>query len=176
MNWYYALGTEREGPVTEEEFRRLAQQNVIQPATLVWSEGMAEWKPYSALDDAGAPPLIGGTICAGCGKVFPAGNVITLGGQLYCASCKPAALQRLREGLGVNTEAEATRNKHRKHEASVKSVGWLYLVGGALLMVASVSQIFFAIHFGVAPTIGRSISMFVLGVTQLWVGSGVRRV
>lgn len=36
--------------------------------------------------------------CSGCGKAFPEDELIELEGQLICAACKPALLQKLREG------------------------------------------------------------------------------
>ena len=35
MDWYYAVGADRKGPVTEEELQGLVQQGVITPQTLV---------------------------------------------------------------------------------------------------------------------------------------------
>lgn len=72
MNWYYANGGQQTGPVTEEEFQRLAADGTIKPDTLVWREGMPNWQAYSTLaSSAGssapsasaspaAPPLSGG--------------------------------------------------------------------------------------------------------------------
>jgi len=46
--WYFALDDERVGPRTLEEMRELAAAGVIGPATLVWTQGMAEWTTASA--------------------------------------------------------------------------------------------------------------------------------
>src|SRR6185436_16337076 len=100
MNWYYAVGADHKGPVSDEEFQRLVQQSIITAQTLVWHEGMPNWQPHGG----GTPPLMpgdlptGGAVCAGCGRIFPGSDVISLVGGLYCATCKPLALQRLREG------------------------------------------------------------------------------
>src|SRR5262245_47152083 len=138
MEWYYAVGGQQKGPVNEEELQRMAQQGVVTPQTLVWREGMADWQPYGG----GTPPPMpgnataGGVVCAGCRGVFPGTEVVTVGGGLYCAACKPLALQRIREGEFGTTAAEATRKEFLKHEASVKSIGFLYYLGGvAVLMI-----------------------------------------
>lgn len=47
MKWYYAVGTEQQGPVDKEELIRLADKGTIQPSTKVWSEGMNDWEPFS---------------------------------------------------------------------------------------------------------------------------------
>jgi len=52
MQWYYANEGQRQGPVSAEEFARLAEAGVIRPETLVWRAGMAAWKPYAEI----APP------------------------------------------------------------------------------------------------------------------------
>ncbi|WPD22692.1 MAG: hypothetical protein SD837_21215 [Candidatus Electrothrix scaldis] len=36
--------------------------------------------------------------CTGCGNTFPEDELIELGGRLICATCKPVALQKLKEG------------------------------------------------------------------------------
>ena len=54
MVWYYVKDGARQGPVEEAEFNRLVGQAVVRPDTLVWSEGMAEWKPYSTVAPGGS--------------------------------------------------------------------------------------------------------------------------
>ena len=55
MVWYYVKDGARQGPVEEAEFDRLLEQAVISPDTLVWREGMSEWRPYSAVAPAPVP-------------------------------------------------------------------------------------------------------------------------
>lgn len=43
--WYYAVGGDRKGPVEESALRALTDAGVVQPDTLVWREGMADWEP-----------------------------------------------------------------------------------------------------------------------------------
>lgn len=54
MVWYYVKDGARQGPVDESEFNRLVGQAVVKPDTLVWCEGMAEWRPYSAVAPGGS--------------------------------------------------------------------------------------------------------------------------
>src|SRR5262245_55561853 len=134
MDWYYAIGAERKGPLNEQEFQQLIQQGVITAETLVWREGFSDWQPLGAR----ATPSTGGhaprvnVTCAGCGGSFLPSEVISLGKGLYCATCKPLALQRLKEGVDPNTTgaAEEIRKKHLSHEAAVQSIGSLYYLGG----------------------------------------------
>jgi len=57
MNWYYAENNQRNGPVSEDEFAQLVRDGKIAPATLVWSEGMAGWKPFREVAPTLPPPL-----------------------------------------------------------------------------------------------------------------------
>lgn len=48
--WYYVKnGTDRMGPVPESELLGLAASGEVLPGDLVWSEGMADWQPVSAV-------------------------------------------------------------------------------------------------------------------------------
>jgi len=49
MNWYYANGGNRSGPIAESELIRLVSSGVVQDETLVWKEGMAGWEPFAKL-------------------------------------------------------------------------------------------------------------------------------
>lgn len=50
--WYYAANGEQAGPVEETELKQLSEKGTITPETLVWKEGMADWKPYSEVFSA----------------------------------------------------------------------------------------------------------------------------
>lgn len=43
MQWYYNEGSERRGPVSQEELQSLIAQGLVGPDNLVWREGMANW-------------------------------------------------------------------------------------------------------------------------------------
>jgi len=55
--WYYTQGAaqEKKGPVPEDEIRLLVASGQIQPSDLLWSEGMANWLPLSALPQLKGP-------------------------------------------------------------------------------------------------------------------------
>ena len=46
-SWYYNDAGQQRGPVDAEEIRSLLETRGINDETLVWSEGMPEWKPVS---------------------------------------------------------------------------------------------------------------------------------
>jgi uncharacterized RDD family membrane protein YckC len=90
MNWYYANGGEKQGPVDHAAFQRLASEGIIQQSTLVWHEGLAEWQRY-----ADAEPAM---YCTECGKPFSTGFMLQYGASWICANCKPRFAQKIREG------------------------------------------------------------------------------
>jgi uncharacterized Tic20 family protein len=120
----------------------------------------------------------GGVLCAGCGRTFPNSEVISLTGGLYCAACKPLALQRLKEGGAASTAVEEMRKEYLKHEASIKSVGILYYLGGGAVVLLGLVGLFAAVKDSQAPiviAVFPALLLFLLGAGQLWVGTGLRR-
>jgi uncharacterized RDD family membrane protein YckC len=118
MNWHYVEHGQQVGPVTEEVLTQLFQAGRITADTLVWHEGLPDWQTYhQAMANrppvAGVPPIQPAAapiplnenevVCAECGKIFPAGETIKVGQTSVCASCKPVFLQKLSEGVKINT-------------------------------------------------------------------------
>jgi hypothetical protein len=102
MEWYYAQGTNKVGPLSATQVEEFIRAGTVTPNTLVWRTGMAQWEPCrvawpAAAGSGGAPG--GGVRCAECGKLFPASEVISLSGFSVCAACKPLFLQKLQEGM-----------------------------------------------------------------------------
>lgn len=58
MDWYYAIGQTRFGPVPEEELRSLVASGRLGPGVLVWSAGFEDWKALGAVPELAAllPP------------------------------------------------------------------------------------------------------------------------
>ncbi|MBE7464257.1 MAG: DUF4339 domain-containing protein [Planctomycetes bacterium] len=59
VQWFYSIGNEQSGPVTEIELKRLLQTGKVNRNSLVWKEGMAAWTPAGQVPGlvAGPPPL-----------------------------------------------------------------------------------------------------------------------
>lgn len=102
--WYYAVGNERLGPVSDAELEELIRKGTLQQETLVWRMGMSNWQPLSVArlaNISGGAGGLKGTLCTECGKYFPPTELITISGAQVCAQCKPVLLQRLAEGAAV---------------------------------------------------------------------------
>lgn len=119
MNWYYVQHGKQAGPVDDFQLEQLDAEGRIQDETLVWHEGMPNWKPYRDVRvsappfmAAAEPPLISQlvpavgineAICAECRNAFPKENMIRHADAWVCANCKPLFMQKLAEGARLNT-------------------------------------------------------------------------
>ncbi len=62
MQWYYAIDEQRLGPVPHAELERLVQAGTIKGDTLLWRQGMDQWKTFAEVKErdpamfAEAPP------------------------------------------------------------------------------------------------------------------------
>lgn len=81
--------------------------------------------------------------CPTCHAETTADYLIPAGESQICPVCRDDYLQRLKEGVSVNSgeEYEAVRQTHIKHEASLKSVGTLFYLGGALTLLGGVMML-----------------------------------
>jgi len=100
MPWYYMRGAERVGPIEEAEFEARVGSGEVTPQTYVWHDGMTQWLTYGAVEygSDGPTPPGDGSLCAECGRVFPADEMVPYRDLFVCAECKPIFFQRLKEG------------------------------------------------------------------------------
>ena len=107
MNWYYAKAGQPVGPIDDAQFQAAIQSGDIQPDTLVWREGLANWQRYAELQNPSAPaapPVVqtlaaGEVLCVECRRPVPQENAIQIGANWVCAACKPLYIQKLKEGV-----------------------------------------------------------------------------
>ena len=113
MNWFYAKDGQQAGPVDDAELDRLVTTGDIANSTLVWHSGLTNWQPYEnvragaggvatlAAVGTRAALVPGQAQCSQCGRVLPADEVVRIDNLDVCAECKPALIQRLREGAPI---------------------------------------------------------------------------
>ena len=113
MSWYYAQNGKQLGPVSESEFQAAVGSGAITAETLVWREGLPEWKKYRDIGAgalAVAGPAVTGTFgsaaCVECGQHFPQDEMVKFGEDWVCAGCKPQYVQKIKEGVAVGQAFE----------------------------------------------------------------------
>lgn len=93
MEWYYANGGNRVGPVQAPAFETLVNDGIIKPDTLVWAAGMPEWQPWSAVGPDTAA-------CVASRGRFLKREMVPYEGGFVANEHKAAYFQRLSEGVG----------------------------------------------------------------------------
>jgi uncharacterized RDD family membrane protein YckC len=107
VNWYYVEKGRRAGPVPQESLVNLVKEGVVRLDTLVWREGMEQWKPLGEV--SGTDPAIHEMIQAALAGALGAGgegaghptdpnwrgqassetvHVLAGPGESYCAECR----------------------------------------------------------------------------------------
>ena len=84
----------------------------------------------------------------------------------------PPAARVADVSASANPEAEAIRQAHISHEASIKSIGILYYLGGVALIIFGIVSLAAVREGAVAPLM--ALFFLVLGAGELFAGWGVR--
>jgi hypothetical protein len=101
--WFYAKESERLGPVARDTIKQLFEAGQITADTLVWQEGMEDWKPlrqtelvgYMAPDVAAAA---GWKTCAYSGDKVPEDQMVEIAGFQIAERWKDEAVQYVQQG------------------------------------------------------------------------------
>jgi uncharacterized RDD family membrane protein YckC len=99
MSWYYASNQQQMGPLSEEALNQKISTGEILPSTLVWCEGMSDWKTLSKVRGGSAFVTSPGMVRCLCGNTFPQAETVKIGQCWVCSSCKDTAIQQLKEGV-----------------------------------------------------------------------------
>jgi len=109
MNWYYAEGKRKMGPISQEELKSLFKNKKINMQTLVWRQGMKDWEELGKIvkhKENSAEQLqntatADQAVCSECGRTFPKEEMISFENAKVCAGCKPMFVQKIKEGVSV---------------------------------------------------------------------------
>ena len=129
MSWYYVKDGQAAGPVPDEALAAQFRGGFIVPTTLIWRSGMKEWQPLSVAAPqlvstphlspsfpaphsfgsrpvatppeliSGPPPVLPNFFCTLCGQIIPADQLVHISERAVCATCKPAYVQQVSEGV-----------------------------------------------------------------------------
>jgi len=92
MEWFYANGGNRMGPVSAAAFEGLVRDNIVSADTLVWAKGLTDWQRWSEVE-----PTTG--VCTVSGGRFFSRDLVSHDGKLVSAEQKDEYFQRVREGV-----------------------------------------------------------------------------
>ncbi len=107
MEWFYEKNGAQQGPVAEDELKRLVGAGDVNPRNLVWREGMADWSPYATV--FADPVAAGATDCPTCGASVDSEQLIPAGDRQVCPNCRDSYAQGLKEGVTHNARFSSGR-------------------------------------------------------------------
>ena len=145
--WFYVREGSQVGPISQGQFEELVQSGGISAATMVWTSGLPNWTPYSALPaDVSAMDATRLVNCNCCGRLLSSEDVIELGATRVCADCKPIYIQRLKEGLSPYSGLPAGRERYGGFWIRVGAK----LIDGVLLWIVNtlISVVLILVLFG----------------------------
>ena len=107
---YYSDGKRKIGPISKAELQDLIRSRKVHPGTLVWQPGMDGWqelrrfarpKSRAAARPGAATQAHPMKACTECGRTFEVGDMMPFRDKWICAGCKPAFVQKMKEGVSV---------------------------------------------------------------------------
>jgi len=149
--WFYARNGVKEGPVAESVLRSLLAEGTVLPSSLVWTQGMATWKPLAetSLAAGGAatpPPLAPHPAPAPVPGVQPPGestatvalvcSCLGLAG-IFCCGTSPLAIVGVIIGH-INLASSFATQRARERSRAALVVGYSALALYAVLIVLAV--------------------------------------
>lgn len=110
MSLYYSDGKQKIGPISKAELQNLIRTKKVNASTLIWQPGMDSWqelrqftRPKTQPPHAEVPakPAQPQKACVECGQQFALNEMIPFKDHWVCAGCKPAFVQKMKEGVAV---------------------------------------------------------------------------
>lgn len=111
MNIYYEVGDQQIGPIGKAELERLVKEKKITAKTRVWQDGMESWQELgvfvrtrtgkAAQKKSSPKESRPASLCSECGVAFAEEEMIRFQDSWVCAGCKPAFIQKVKEGVAV---------------------------------------------------------------------------
>lgn len=157
MTYHLAINGTAQEPVSEETLRSRIADGSVGADALCWRDGWAEWREVS--------------------KVFA--DILPNPSALRPPPFSPAGFNSPQH---ATLAQESTRKTYLKHEASIQSIGTLYLLGAFFLILAGLGALAGSIIPDASrqePDIAASLVLFgfllVVGLFQLRVGLWLRK-
>jgi uncharacterized RDD family membrane protein YckC len=110
MNLFYADGDQQVGPIGKAELQSLIRAKKVNAKTLIWQDGMENWQELgvfvrnrknTSTHEKQAANFTRNSVCSECGRAFAEEEMIRFNDAWICAGCKPAFIQKVKEGVSV---------------------------------------------------------------------------
>ncbi len=107
MNLYYADGDQQVGPIGKAELQSLVKAKKVNAKTLVWQDGMEDWQELGifvrsrrsqSTPEGQAVIPTQRSVCSECGRAYAEEEMIRFNDAWICVGCKPAFIQKVKEG------------------------------------------------------------------------------
>ena len=182
ISWFYEDAGKPTGPISDAEIQSLVISGKVRSGTRVWREGMVNWMPYAQAKErtrsedaavAESAPAVGANeaVCAECNQVFIRDRVTQYGSVSVCASCRPAFLQKAKEGsLSAGTIASLQYGGFWIRFGAILIDGLILSFVNAMMYVAAGLNFFAA--FGPNPNAEFTELHFVLFLAQTAISLG----
>jgi hypothetical protein len=94
MNWYFEHDGVSQGPLLEHDLAGRVQRGEIAGTTLIWHEGMNEWRPVAEVSpDWGKPKPVAPAVKPAAAKVSPTTKPLAPSKQTTAYAGKPSPKQ-----------------------------------------------------------------------------------
>ena len=110
MNLYYEVNDQQVGPIGKTELQALVKAKKLNTKTMVRQEGMENWEELGVfvrnrqgkgVQKSTPEDFVPRSVCSECGQALAEENMIRFQESWVCAGCKPAFIQKVKEGVSV---------------------------------------------------------------------------
>lgn len=172
MSWHYSNNDEKAGPVELSELSNLISAGVITDTTLLWQEGMPDWKPYRDVKQSnGLLQDPNYAFCAESGKLLPKDEMARFGDNYVSAEYKDAYLQKIQEGVsevGTHNYASIGMRFVAKFVdgilLGVVNMVIMFIFGMAMGLLGGIDETSASNSFAILSIIVSYLAMFGIGV------------
>lgn len=169
-DWFYAQDDQKTGPLPAQEIRILLEQGIISADTLVWTNGMADWLPASAVPTF-SDSIVETATCAVTGKIMRVDEMLNYGDKLIDPAQKDLFVQQLREGV-TGGEGVSTIDGYTYADPTLRAnyTKWFFIIGTFLEIGITVLDFFDSnVDSEVFTASDGFIILFGLGYLPVWI-------
>lgn len=123
MDWYYAEGSQKRGPLPELEIKSRIASGAITPETLVWNASFTDWKKARETSLFAETLEPGHQRCIITGKIYPESQMLKTERGWVSAEGKDVYYQSLREGAPIPTSSGVSNARRDGKKVVVPAEG-----------------------------------------------------